>query len=218
MELRRQYNLSIEDMETALFPASLKAEMLSASLPYGFEYLPNTSRLVITPLTEKVFQSLFLALHYGYGGAPVGPVGTGKTESVKELSKMIARHCFVFNCQSSIDHDSITKFFKGLAANGSWVCFDEFNRLEVNVLSLISQHIIVIQRAKAEARKFITVDGTVLKFQRFCAPFITMNPFFVGRTPLPDNLKALFRVITMVVPNTTIIAEIILYSNGFCDA
>ncbi len=66
--------------------------------------------------------------------------------------------------------------------------------------------------------KFITIEGTVLRFQQHCAPFITMNPFFVGRTPLPDNLKALFRQITMVVPNTTLIAEIILYSNGFTDA
>ena len=66
--------------------------------------------------------------------------------------------------------------------------------------------------------KFITIDGTVLNFKQVCAPFITMNPFFVGRTPLPDNLKALFRHITMVIPNTMIIAEIILYSNGFLDA
>ena len=65
--------------------------MLNAELPYGYEYLPNSSRLVITPLTEKVFQSLYLALHFQYGGAPIGPVGTGKTESIKELSKMIAR-------------------------------------------------------------------------------------------------------------------------------
>jgi len=66
--------------------------------------------------------------------------------------------------------------------------------------------------------KFITMEGTVLNFQLHCAPFITMNPFFVGRTPLPDNLKALFRQITMVVPNTELIAEIILKSNGFSDA
>ena len=151
--------------------------MLNAVTPYGYEYLPNSSRLVITPLTEKVFQSLYLALHHEYGGAPVGPAGTGKTESVKELSKMVARHCYVFNCQSSIDTDSMTKFFKGLASNGSWVCFDEFNRLEINILSIISQHVIGIQRARRTRQRFITIDGTVLKFVRHCAYFITMNPF-----------------------------------------
>lgn len=112
----------------------------------------------------------------------------------------------------------MTKFFKGLASNGSWVCFDEFNRLAIDILSVISQHIIVIQKAKRDLQKFIQIDGTILNFKRACAPFITMNPFFVGRTPLPDNLKMLFRQITMVVPNTRLIAEIILFSNGFREA
>lgn len=112
----------------------------------------------------------------------------------------------------------MSKFFKGLAASGSWVCFDEFNRLEVNVLSIISQLIILIQKAKHELTSRVTIEDTEIGFEKSCALFITMNPFHAGRTPLPDNLKALFRQINMVVPDTMFISEILLYSVGFSHA
>lgn len=200
----------------------MQVKVANATLAYGFEYLGVPERLVRTPLTDRCFLTLSQALCQRLGGSPYGPAGTGKTESVKALGVQLGRFTLVFNCDDTFDFQAMGRIFLGLSQVGAWGCFDEFNRLEERILSAVSQQIQNIQvglRKRAQdPNAQIDLIGRQLKVHPLTGMFITMNPGYAGRSNLPDNLKKLFRSVAMSKPDKEIIAEVMLFSQGFTEA
>jgi dynein heavy chain 1 len=210
----------------------LTIQMANSKFNYGFEYLGVQDKLVQTPLTDRCYLTMTQALEARLGGSPFGPAGTGKTESVKALGHQLGRFVVVFNCDETFDFHAMGRIFVGLCQVGAWGCFDEFNRLEERMLSAVSQQIQTIQEAlkeqlanqqnesKQKQNENITIElvGKQVSVNPHMAIFITMNPGYAGRSNLPDNLKKLFRSLAMTQPDNVLIAQVMLYSQGFRTA
>ena len=196
----------------------IRIRQCTGNFSFGYEYMGQDGRLVITPLTDRIYMTLTQALTFHLGGSPAGPAGTGKTETVKDLAKAMGLVCVVTNCGEGLDYKAMGSIYSGLCQTGNWGCFDEFNRINIEVLSVVSTQLRTIQNAMHAGVKRFEFCGKEIQLVHTVGFFVTMNPGYEGRTELPDNLKAMFRPITVVRPDLQQICEIMLFSEGFNSA
>lgn len=212
----RCYHLPCKDNSAEVGQVVLRCG--SGEFSYGWEYLGTGEMLVHTALTSRCFLNLTEALRRGYGGSPFGPAGTGKTETVKALGRLMGRFVAVFNCDESFDAVSVGRILAGACRVGSWVCFDEFNRLSSSILSTTSGQLATMQasikRAETVMENFYGGELPVT-IRNGVGVFITTNPKYSGRRELPANLKSLFRPCAMPKPDSLAIVEVLLLSQGF---
>lgn len=204
------YDLTSDDLLT-----NLKVKQSNTEFTYGFEYLGIPEKLAYTPLVDKCFLSMTQALDQKLGGSPFGPAGTGKTETVKALGNNLGKMVLVFCCDESFDFQSMGRIFLGLCKVGCWGCFDEFNRLDEHNLSAVSSQIENIELGLSNSNDLIEISGKKININPETGIFVTMNPGYVGRSELPENLKKLFRSFSMEKPDLEIIVEVLLTSQSF---
>ncbi|KAJ9457151.1 Dynein beta chain [Diplonema papillatum] len=194
------------------------AEICDCRFAYGGEYQGDAPRLIVTPLTERLYITLAQSVWLKMGGAPSGPAGTGKTETIRDLSKHLARACYLFNCSEQMTSDSLAQVFKGLASAGGWGCFEDINRMRPAVLSVVSVHFKQLFDAKRAHRAEVRLQNDAVNLDESCSVFATLNREYAGRFELPHNVKLLFRPVHIVSPDSRVIAETTLLADGFEDA
>ena len=207
-----------EEMAASGVALAVAGRLGDAAVSFGFEYTGVGARLVRTALTDRCFETMAAALKQRLGGNPVGPAGTGKTESVRALGSNLGRHVVVFNCDEAFDLGAMGRLLKGLCRSGAWGCFDEFNRLDEGMLSAVSEQLEAIQNALLARNACVDFGGPRgdgVPLRPTTGVFVTMNPGYAGRSPLPENLKQLFRTVAMVRPDSRAIATTALYAKGF---
>ncbi|XP_029676723.1 dynein heavy chain 7, axonemal-like [Formica exsecta] len=196
----------------------VEISVFNTTIEYGYEYNYCRPNIVNTPLTDRCFRTILQAYRYHMYSGIVGPTSSGKTETIRSLTRALAKLFYIVNCNNSISYDCTARIFKGVVSCGAWVCFENFDRLKLELLSAIAQNLMQIKQAISSNLRTISFESYDLNLNVSGHVCINVDSAQSGYNNLPDNLKVLFRSVSMTAPDIGRIAEIELFAGGFLHA
>ncbi|XP_070568705.1 dynein axonemal heavy chain 5-like isoform X4 [Ptychodera flava] len=190
--------------------------ILDDKYTYGGEFYDTSSALVLNPVTERAFLAMSMALNNLKGSAIIGSIGVGKTETAKGLAFLLGKYMAVFSCSPESDASGLSKILHGLAMDGCWGCFDEFQNLQKDALAILLDHIHVVTAAIKAKQKYCTLgDGDDVILKPTTAFFITINPEIQDNYKIPTDVSILFRNVSIAMPDVAMILRAKCASYGF---
>ena len=186
---------------------SLFIRIFGFSILYGYEYLHLSKPFVKTKKVKELNLRLAVYQHNFFACLLQGPAATGKSESVKEISKMFGRFCVSFNCSDQISIEKIENLISGALLSGTSLCLDEFNRLPSEVMASGINHLIGIYQSMESGHFRYKMNGLELVVNSMTAFYLSMNPKYVGRNPLPSNTTTVAKIIDVQTADLTAIAQ-----------
>lgn len=193
---------------------ALQVQLMDVSIPYGYEYDSDPSEIIINPLTEKCFVNLLQTYRYHMFGLMIGASYSGKTEVVKCLAKILSIQFVEFHADNN---ETFFAFFqqitRGSVCSGAWVFLKNLNKLSIETLSIVTQHL--SQISHNSNKQFQTLVS-----QRKTTSFIctSVNIDCSEYWKLPSSLKRVFRTVALVKPDLQEIIRVKLLSINFEDS
>ncbi len=194
-------------------------KVVHSTLHYQYEYLGNKARIALTPLSDRCYRAMYTAASEHFGGAIAGCTGSGKSETLLDVSSAVATYFVQFSCSNNVLPTAFTRMFQGMASTGSWACFDNLDRLQPSVLGVMSQQLQEIRQVMMSSGETILELGghaTPLKLES--AIFATMRCTASSLCrAIPSSVRNHFRMFTFHTPPVPKIMEVLLCGHGYQD-
>ncbi|XP_055889445.1 dynein axonemal heavy chain 8-like isoform X4 [Biomphalaria glabrata] len=190
--------------------------ILDSHYEYGTEFYGTDPGVSPTPVTEKCFLTMSLALKQIMGSLLVGPGGVGKTETIKGLANILGNFLGLFPLSKDQEPVSLGKIIQGLAMDGCWGCLKESQTLNQFALSVLLDYVQSVFAALKAKQTYMNLgDGSEIPLRNSVGIFLSMDMSIVPNMKLPSDITEAFRVISMLQPDTAMLLRARCAAMGF---